>query len=203
MKDPREKQILEMLLSRYRADQKSFRSFLPEVAQLLDAKYPLSHSYKSPFGLTERERAHREMALRRILQKLAEDSLSQEEAVKGLEHCAALIQDDSLPEDVGYQTLVGLAKAVIGKSPGSFKSRTAITVKSPSEGDAFHRISLVRGVDLALDRNMGLVSVTIAPGKVKERRKLLSFVGTGRDTAKDVALRHDDYLAERGSHAPA
>ncbi len=201
MKNLLEKQFLELLFSKYQADPDGFRSYLPEVAQLLEAMYPPQHLTKSPFGLTEQERAHHQTALRQVLEKLEQASLSTEEAVRGLEHCATLVQDDSLPDEVGHETLVGLLKAVVGKSPGSFDSTKTVMVRNGEEREVMNQVSLVRGVILNLDRNMHLVSVTITPRKVKERRKLLGFVGIGRDAASDVALRHDDYLAECGPHA--
>lgn len=47
---------------------------------------------------------------------------------------------------------------------------------------------------------MKLISVTISPQRYRERKKLMAFVGIGKDTATDVAMRHDDYLAEIDPH---
>jgi hypothetical protein len=112
-----------------------------------------------------------------------------------------LVQDDSLPEDVDYETLVSLLRAAIGKSPGSFKSVKIVPIKDGEGRELINHVSLVRGVVLDLDRDMRLVSITVTPRKVRERRKLLRFVGIGKDIASDVALRHDDYLAEIEPHA--
>lgn len=203
MKNPPkpQKELLELLFSKYQADPEGFRSYMPEAAQLLDAMYPPRRPSRSPFGLTERERAHHLAALREVLEGLEESSISPKEAVKGLQHCATLIQDDNLPEDVGYETLVFLMKAAIGKSPGTFKSAKTVLVMGDEGREVINRVSLVRGVTLDLDRNMRLVSITVAPTKVRERRKLLKLIGLGQDIASDVALRHDDYLAEQEPHA--
>ncbi len=201
MKNLPKKQFLELLFSKYQTDPGGFRSYLPEVAELLDALHPPRRSLKSPFGLTERERTHHQAALRRMLEKLEDGPIITEEAIRGLEHCATLIQDDSLPEEVGHETLVSLLKAGIGKSPGTFKSVRTVAVGDGGGRVVMSSVSLVRGVMINLDRNMSLVTVTITPRKVRERRQLLGFVGIGHDTAPDVALRHDDYLVEKEPHA--
>ncbi len=201
MKNPPEKRILESILSKYRADPKGFRSYLPEAAQLLAAMYPQGRSSKSPFGLTERERVHHQSPLKDVPERLEEGSVTPQQAVRCLEHCATLIQDDSLPEEFGYETHRSLLKAAIGKSPGTFKKNETVRVSDTSGKEVINHVSLLRGVVLDLDRDMRLVSISITPKKVRERRKLLGFVGKGRDTAADVARRHDDYLVEVGPHA--
>lgn len=194
-------QFLESLLAKYRADPERFRAYLPEVAQTLDAMYPALRSPRSPFGLTEQERAYRRQALRRILEHLEQGHVLPEEAGKGLEHCATLIDDDSLPPDVSQDTLARLLRAAIGKSPGSVKANTTIPMLDSQEDKVVNRISVVRGVVLNLTWDMRLVSITITPRKFKERHKALRFVGAARDVASDVALRHDDHLAAGVPHA--
>ena len=129
------------------------------------------------------------------------DKLTPEHATEGLEHCAALIRDDSLPDDIGYDTLVRMFKGAFGKSPGSYKVNTVIPADGESNGEPTYNISLVRGVVLNLDLGMRLVSVTVTPRKVRERRKLMGIVGIGRDPASDVSAKHDEYLAEQSPHA--
>lgn len=43
---------------------------------------------------------------------------------------------------------------------------------------------------------------SVSPHKVKQRqrRKMFAFVGIGQDEKTDVALRHDEYLAEIDPH---
>ena len=64
-----------------------------------------------------------------------------------MEHCATLIsEDDSLPEEVGHETLVSLLKAGIGKSPGTFKSVRTVAVGDGGGRVVMSSVSLVRGV---------------------------------------------------------
>ena len=202
MKNQSEKRLGDLLLAKYQADPEGFRSYLPEVAQLLDPVRPPQGSPRSPSGLTARERAHHINVLRGVLEKLSKDSIPPQEAVRGLEHCATVIQDDSLPEEVRYQVLVSLVKAAIGKSPGSFKSTQIVPVPGGGKREVMNHVPVVRGAVLDLDRDMRLTSITITPSKVRERRKLLGFVGSGRDTDPEVALRHDEYLAKVPHGAP-
>lgn len=193
-------ELLEMLDSKYRSEPEKFRSYLPEVAQALDSLNPPRRPGRSPFGLTERERRHHQQALKQIVE--VEGAESVEQAVKALEHCVALIQDDSLPEEVKYKTLVKLFRAAVGRPLSSFKALETIAVAdNRSPADAVTKVSLVRGVSLDLDQEMRLVSITVLPSKVRQRRKLLAFVGIGQDAKSDVALRHDEYLAEQDPHA--
>ena len=126
MTDQLEKQLRDLLRSKYLADPEGFRSYLPEVAEVLQARYSPRPSLRSPFGLTERERAHHEKEMRHIFERLDDGGDSSEDAIRGLDHCAMLIQDDGLPLEVGYDRLVALLKAAIGKSPGTFKSNQTI-----------------------------------------------------------------------------
>ena len=43
--------------------------------------------------------------------------------------------------------------------------------------------------------------ISKADGKVRQRRKLLSFVGAGQDAEPDVAQRHNEYLARIDPYA--
>ena len=198
-----DKQLRDLLVSRYRADPKRFHSYLPEIAELVEAMGQPRRVSRSPFGLTERERDHHQAALQKVLEGLEKGAVSRQDAVRGLEHCATLIQDDSLPEDAGYDILVALLKAAIGKSPGTFRSVQTIPISDrEGQGPPYH-VSLVKGVALDLDKDMRLCSITVTPSKVRKRRKLLEFVGIGQDAASDVARRHDDYLVERVPNASA
>lgn len=203
MKNPSRLELVELLRSKYESDPEAFRKFMPEVAQLLESAYPRRQPPRSPFGLTERERDHHLKALAVIMGKAEDKSASLDNAVKGLQHCATLIQDDSLPQEMSYKRLVRLLKAAVGKSPGSFKSITSIPIGGKDLDTTVSHVPIVRGVTLDLDNMMSLVSVTITPSKVGQRQKLLKFVGSGRDSDSDVALRHDYYIAEQNPHATA
>ena len=190
----REKRLIALLQAKRRADPQGFREYLPGVSELLPALPASRRSTRSPFGLTERERAYHRDGLADALDKLAAKTVTAEEAVKGLQHCANLIRDDSLAEEVGYETLKGLIRAALGKSPGSYNSKTTVPLGEGS-GRVLERVSAIRGVSLDLDGERRLVSISIHPGKIRERRQLMKFVGASKDPEPDVAARHDDYLA--------
>lgn len=194
--------LIELLSSRYADDPKEFRSYMPEVAQMLDT-FGSPHRQLARYSsrLTEREVKFHQSALTETLVAVASGDATDAEAVKGLEHCAFLIRNDSLPPEADYESLCALFKAAFGKRPASFKKSE--TLKAPdrrSADDVVHKFALVRGVSLELDREMRLISVSVSPHKVKQRRKLLAFVGAVHDAESDVAQRHDDYLARISPH---
>ena len=166
--------LIEILLSKYRADPEGFRSYLPEVSQMLDELKPFGHPIsRSPFGLTERERIHHQQRLQELLDK---GSLNKDQAVKALEHWATLVKDDNLPQSAKREDLLALLKEVLGKAPGSFKSVSKVPIKGHLVKEANINVSVSRGVVLELDRNMQLVSVLVNPRCIRERRKLMAFV---------------------------
>ena len=191
--------VFRHMLSRYEVDPDWVKRNLPEIGEILSQAVSPPQTTRSPFVLTERERAFHIESLPGVEDL---DELQPEEAIKVLERVAALILDDSLPFTFNHQALVRLFKAAFDKSPGSFKVNTVIPINQKDGGnDAARHASLVRGVVLNLDLGMNLLSVTITPRKVRERKKLMSIVGIGHDPMRDVAARHDDYLAEQSPHA--
>lgn len=194
--------LANLLYSKYAANPQKFCSDMPDVAQMLDAMNPPRRRlHKSTFGLTAREVKRHQDALTETLAKAASGDATAAEAIKGLERCAFLIKDDSLPSEANYETLSGLLKAAVGKRPASFKKSAKIAVADdqPSR-EVISEISLVKGVLLGLDREMRLISISVSPHKVRQRRKMLAFVGIGQDTKTDVAMRHDEYLSEIEPH---
>ena len=91
----------------------------------------------------------------------------------------------------------GCSKELLANPLDRTKTNTTIPVDSGSNGEPTYHISLVRGVVMNLDLSMRLVSITVTPRKVRERRKLMRIVGIGRDPASDVSAKHDEYLAEQ------
>ena len=192
--------LAKLMYSKYAANPQKLRSDMPDVAQMLDAMNPPRRLHKSTFGLTEREAKRHQDALTETLAKAASGDATADEAIKGLERCAFLIRDDSLPSEANYETLSNLLKAAVGKRPASFKKSEKIAVADEPQREVISEVSLVKGVLLGLDREMRLISISVSPHKVKQRRKMLAFVGIGQDTKTDVALRHDEYLAEIDPH---
>jgi len=95
--------LILKVLNIYQSGPMRLRKALPEVAEHLDYLSSLSQPHnlftgkENPFGLTDRERSFRREALEEILNKLSSSSLTNEEAVRGLEHGAALLIDDFSP----------------------------------------------------------------------------------------------------------
>ena len=203
----REEHLIDLLQAKYREDPKGFRKYLPGAAELLPEQPTRRSRPKSPFGLTEMELSYRKEGLAEVLCRLDEGTLTPGDALTGLQHCATLIRDNNLQygwdevlsHEMGYEVLKSLLTVAIGKSPGSYKSKTTVPV---GEGDSpiVEQVSVIKGVRLGLDINRRLVSVSIHPGEYRERRKLMAIVGIGSDTSSDVALRHDDYLAMQEFH---
>ena len=195
-----ERQLIALLEAKYREDPKGFREFLPGAVELLPGAAPKREGSKSPFGLTAHEVAFHRAGLSESLDKLAERALTPDEAARGLQHCANLIRDDSLDKAVGYETVKALVTAAIGKSPGSIKANTTAPVAGGRDGKVVEQVSAIRGVYLDIDREGRLVSITINPRQVAERRRIMKFVGAGWDPNPNVAARHDDYLAMQALH---
>jgi hypothetical protein len=203
MRKSAEKRAFKIILDKYQADPEGFLKYLPELTGIVDTSSPGARVTRSPFGLTERERKHHVGNLARILAASQAGINDESEAIRALEHCATLIRDDSLPTEYDHVTLVALLKPILGKSPGSFKAISTVTIKGAEQREVINHVSLIRGVVLNLDRNAELVSVTVTPRKVRERRKLLAIIGVARDSEPDVALRHDHYLTQVDPHATA
>ena len=198
-----EKSLIDLLQARRREDPKGFNKYLPGVADLLPELPPERSKSKSPFGLTVRELSYHRTGLAEALGKLREGAVTIGEAAKALQHCADLIKDDKLPDEAGYEPLKALVRTAIGKSPGSYKAMTTVPLGEDADVTVLESVSVIRGVYLNLDKEKRLVSISVHPGKVKERRRLMRVVGIGEDPEPDVSVRHDDYLARQDPHAAA
>ena len=194
--------LVELLQAKRREDPDGFREYLPDVDELLPDG-PASQSSRARYRLTVHERAHHHGGLARALERVNAGALSSEEAAQGLQHCANLLRDDPLTADVNYEAMMCLVKAALGKSPGSYRSNTTVPLRETDGGPVIDQVTAIRGVYLDVDREGRLVSISINPRKFRERRKLMSIVGAGSDPRRDVAARHDDYLAMQDPHGAA
>jgi hypothetical protein len=188
--------LVQEVLEAYQRDPARLRAALPEMAEHLDKL--LSHPQpfrggESPFGLTDRERAFHRESLEKILKKLGSSSLIVEDAVKGLEHGAALLIDDFSPGYPPRQELLKLVRKATGMVP---KKEGRPVVKVVREGEASRTVPVAKGVDLHLTWDLKLVKVTLDPREWRLRSQALGFVGIGADTGADVAERHDEYLMD-------
>lgn len=189
--------LISLLQAKRRKDPKGFRKYLPDVADMLP-EASRGSSLRSPSGLAKAERAFHQKGLQDSLRGLESGGLAPEQAAKGLHHYAMLIRDDALFNEVKDDDFKALVKAAIGKSPGTYRAKTTISVAKG--GKVLEPISALRGVYLNLDGERRLVSVTIHPGKVREFGKLMKVVGIGADSESDVSARHDHYLTMQEPH---
>ena len=187
--------ILDLILTKYRTDPSGFRQYLPDVAEALDRVYPTRQSSRtsSPFGLTEHERAHRLAALDSIIGKLKSSQVSREDAIRALEHCAVLTEDDTLPYKVDRRSIMRLLGIVLGKPLTDVTAETTIEVSQDISSAVVNRISLVRGGVLNLTQDMHLVSISVIPQKVKEEPRAMRFVAMSKKApqssmGRDVCL---------------
>ena len=189
-------ELTELLRLRYRSSPKKFRAYLPEIAQMLNEDSQPPRPARSTSALSEEERAFHHDSLAKTFARLDEKGLSIEQAVKGLEHYAILLEDDNVPSSLRHDDRVKLLKAAVGKSPGSFKrDETIIMSVGKSSEDVVNRLSFVRGVYLGLDREFQLVSISVVPRKVRERKKMMALVCMIDDpTITDLSTRYEDYL---------
>jgi hypothetical protein len=180
----------------YLSDPVRLRKNLPEIAQDLDEILSASEQQKggtNPFGLTDRERGFYRESLDLILRKSKSQVLSTEEAIKGLEHAAALLIDNFLPGYPPRQDLLQLVRKATGIVPRKTGKPEEKIVR---DGEPSRRVPVVRGIDLHLTWDLKLLRVSLDPSQWRLRGRALGFVGKGADVATDVAEHHDKYLAE-------
>lgn len=189
-----EKATFDLLVTKYRANPKSFeRQFPSDVSQIVRKAVAPYRVSRPPFRMTEREKRHRADSLNSTLDMA---KIPPQDAIKGIEHCAVLIQDETLTHHVNRDRVITLFKAAYGKSPESYRKNTVIPIEGGTEEPVYHS-SLLRGVVADLDLEMCLVSITITPSKIREGKRMMRLVGIGRgDSRDDVSINHDDYLAE-------
>ena len=198
---PKNADIVKLLEVKYLSEPEKFRAFMPDIAQMLDRVSPPRRSNNGSFNLTERERTYHRKILVNMLQVMDDRGLSPQKAVRVFEHCASLIMDGSLLEEVGHDTRVNLIKTALGNPPDSFREETTIAITDENAAALIvNKVPIVRGVYLELDEDVRLISISVSPSKVRERQKLMGIVGIGRDAKSDVSIGHDDYLAEIDPH---
>lgn len=185
-----------MLLDVYSSDPVRLQKVLPEIAQELDQILSPSQEQRggtSPFGLTDRERNFYKESLDHVLRKSKSHALSTEDAIKGLEHAAALLIDNFSPGYPPRQDLLRLVRKATGTGPRKTGQPEEKIIR---DGQTSRTVAVVKGVDLHLTWELKLLRVSLDPSQWRLRSQAFSFVGMAADIATDVAERHDDYLAE-------
>jgi len=168
--------IIELVLAEYRIDPARFRQYLPNVAIALDLVFPVRQGSRNPYGLTFNERQHRQQALENIVQKVETNQIDRQDAIKALEHCAVLIEDDNLPYEIDRRLLIRLLGIILEKPISEITTETTVEILKDANHTIVSRISLIRGVRLNLTQNMNIVSILVIPQKIKERAKAMRFV---------------------------
>lgn len=186
-------QFYQILLEKYTKDPEAINNLFPELAQRLSFLTSEAKPFTSSSGLTERERTYNQEALRRILSKLNEDNITSDEAIKGMELAAVLIEDNNMPSEITYSSLTALLQKAINISLVSLNKSLIFPVK---DGKIVKNIPLVRGVISNLTWDNQLISVSIDIKKMRDRHVAIRFIGIARNESPDVAEEHDKYLSE-------
>jgi hypothetical protein len=188
--------LAQTVLDLHRSDPVRLRRTLPEIAQELDRILSPSEPQNggtSPFGLTDRERGFYRDSLDQVLRKSKSHVVSTDQAIKGLEHAAALLIDNFLPGYPPRQELLRLVRRATGIVPRKTGKPEEKIVR---DGEPSRKVAVVRGIDLHLTWDLKLLRVSLDPPQWRLRAQAFSFVGKAADVATDVAEHHDKYLAE-------
>ena len=193
-------ELVWLLTLKYVEDPVKFRDYLPGVADALDyirANYPP----RPVTVLSKQERDFHEDGLKKALQGKENGVLSSREAVKALEHFAPLAQDVVWAALPCYDARVALLESATGRLPCSFERRETVAIDGrESSGKIANSVPLLRGVNLELDANWRLLSITVSPHVFRERRKIMDLFGMSHELKADVAVRREDYLADVDPH---
>ena len=196
----KEKQeLVQKVLDVYQADPARLRKLLPEIADFLEEFIPSPAGRlleENPSGLIDRERNFHREELDKLLKKFR--SLTTEDAIKGLEHGAVLLDDNRnryVPMRRERDELLKLVRKATGIRP---RKTGKPAEKVVGEGEVSREVPVVRGLLLHLTWEFKLVKVTMDPKEWLFRCKAMAIVGIGRDKdgATDVSIRHHDYVAE-------
>lgn len=185
--------VLQVLVNKYRVDPDRFRSYLPEIAQQIEmvVSSPIKRSHVSTLTELERERL-----CKALLQIPKDKKASKHEAIQALEYCATLIQDESLPDEIGRRVMLGLIQNAVDTPVSKIKKTTKITV---DRGEATKTLAISRGIYLHLTWNDKLVAISIFPWKSKERSEAMKFVGIAGE--KDRNLWQKDSTKDTGCNS--
>ncbi len=193
-------ELVWLLTLKYVGNPEKFREFLPGVAEALDC-IPRPYPIRPVTILTEQERAFHQGALGKAMKGSEDGVMPSERAVKALEHFAPLAQDVRWAALPYYDARIMLLKSAIGRFPCSFERKENVHIDSrEASGKIVYSVPLLRGVNLELDTDWRLLSITVSPHVFRERRKIMDLFGMSHELKVDVALRHDDYLADIDPH---
>lgn len=112
-----------------------------------------------------------------------------------LEKSVTLTRANALPLEVDYEVIATLLGALFSESLESDALDSAIEL-AVGDQQAVESVRLARGLDVDVASSSEVVSVRLRPQQFDQGRRAMAFVGIGRGDKRDVAERHDDYLAD-------
>lgn len=191
----KQKEILGLLEQAYRERPQDLWATFPEIAAALaDIVSPprkeAPHESLLYTYLSEKEKAFRIDYLKALLAKkdLGQE-ITSEDIHRALGHLAAL-------REAGYpykEQVIALAFQVLSLPRHPEKKVVHTFLKGVPK---HHTYEIQRGITLVLSWDKRAIQIELDPQEMAVRERLLSVAGIGEDTQRDVAQRHDDYLAE-------
>jgi hypothetical protein len=192
--------IVESLVAAYRGNPDKVRESLPAIVPLLEQRTPrrLGGTRLDPYSLTVGERHKRSQRLSEVLANMQRHKLPQSDALQALEDGLVLLEDGQEDAVALRPRLLKLLKQIADVSLATEGKQRQYQL---GIGQPARTVLLARGIICHMTWDFHLVSVEVDPKELAKRRKALSIVGIGQDTASDVAQRHDEYLAQAGPSA--
>ena len=126
---------------------------------------------------------------RRISKRLKADP-----GIEMLRTIASLRDPEKRCEKTFYDQVVSLIRGLT-KTPLE-NSESEVMILFDVQSQAINFETFARGAQLGLDEAGRIVLIRVDAERLREGQRLWSIVGMIEGDAPDVALRHDDYLAE-------
>lgn len=189
----REQRLAALVERQYRRDPAAVEAVLPGVGVLLPQSAATAYASVPPLWQTPEEVEEHRAGLWKMLTKQDAETLTREEALRGLQDLALTLLDNSRIDGFRHHMAKGPLQTVLGESVDACAADTTITL---AKGKPIYRAIVLRGVGLHLDRKGRLVQISVNPEKIRRYDRLMSMAGAFRDTVTDVSERHDYYLEE-------
>ncbi len=182
--------LVASLLRRYRQDPARFARSFPDLAE--EVRGALNEPAPQPEVRAARRSSppppEATEASTPAHPRATDTGVTRQEAVQALEELAAREERDP---DRAEQAI---AKAELGLGTAFDGSRRSITIRRGVQPVRSYSPQL--GLNLLLEASGKLVRIGVDPKKRQYRSRAMSIIGAGRDTATDVAAKHDDYLCQ-------
>ena len=178
-----------------RADPARFEALLSGISALMPEPEPMPP--RPEFVRNPEEVAVRKAGLAEAMTELRRGVLTRGQALAALECAAHVILDNWMNYDLDYGAGSALVQKALGKPLDAFTTESIIRI---ADGEPLHRAFMLRGVSLQLDNGGRLVSVGVEPQRLRERAKLMAFVGKHRDAETDVSAPRDYHWGTQDPH---